>query len=169
LVAGPISDLAKEAEIQGIGVYAAENPNATVTSPGRYIGNLPGTNVPMYEKPAKPAGSSGTQPHMGTIKVRVKASTKPLMLVLSSYSQVFWQILLDPGTQLKAILLTGPHGSSVSGQGNVRVVAIGNAYSYSLGSPEYTLLQNEVYIWTGKRIGLFQCGYQASDFVIAGL
>lgn len=168
-VAGPISDLAKDAEIQGIGVYAANNPNATATSPGRYIGTLPGTNVPMYQRPDKPADSNGTQPYVGTIKVRVKASAKPLMLVLSSYSKVFWQISLDPGARLKAILLTGPLGSSVSGQGNVRVVAIGNAYSYALGSPEYTLLQNEVYTWTGKRIGLFQCGYKASDFVVTAL
>jgi hypothetical protein len=168
-VAGPISDLAKDAELQGIGVYAAENPNAADTGPGRYVGTLAGTNVSIYQRPDKTAESQGNPPYVGTIKVRVQANVNPLVLVLSSYSKVSWQISLDPGARLKAILLSGPHGSSVSGQGNVRVVAIGNAYSYVLGSPEYTLLQNEVYTWTGKRIGLFQCGYQASDFVVAAL
>lgn len=118
----------------------------------------------IYQRPDKSAESQGNPPYVGTIKVRVQANENPLALVLSSYSKVYRKISLDPGTRLKAILLSGPHGSSMNGQGNVRVVAIGNAYSYVLGSPEYTLLQNEVYTWTGKRIGLFQCGYQASDF-----
>jgi hypothetical protein len=72
---------------------------------------------------------------------------------------------------VRAFITGGPqgHGSTVSGQGAARVAAVGNAYSYSLGGPEYTLLQNEIYTWTGRRIGLFQCGYKASSFAVAGI
>jgi hypothetical protein len=132
-VPGPIADLAKDADIEGVGVYDADEP-ATARA--------------------------------GTIDVTVDARRAPLVLVLSSYASVRWRLSLKSGANLSAVLLTGPHGSSVEGQGKARVVAIGGAYSYVLGSPEYGLLQNEVYTWTGKRISLFQCGKHARGFSI---
>ena len=136
---GPIADLARDAQILGVGVYAAESSKPDDLSSGG-----------------------------GTVIVRIQPSPNPLMLVLSSFAGINWQLQLAPGVRLKAVLLTGPHGSSVSGQGAARVVAIGSAYSFDLGSYQYQQLQNEVYTWTGKRISLFQCGYQAASFSVFG-
>ena len=168
-VPGVIADLAKDAEIQGVGVYEADDPQANGGKPpGTFIGTLPGSTVSVYQlSPGQPpAAASFTA---GIIKVRVRSGKRPLVLVLSSYAAVDWQLTVEPGTQLKAVLISGTHGSTVSGQGAARVAAVGNAYSYSLGTPEYTALQNEIYTWTGRRIELFQCGYKASNFTVAGI
>jgi hypothetical protein len=102
----------------------------------------------------------------GYVQVLVRARLQPLVLVLSSFSSTQWHLRLDPGARLAAVLVTGPHGSSVDGQGNIPVVAIGNAYSYVVGSPSYDILQNEVYAWTGKRVSLFQCGLRGREFLV---
>lgn len=167
-VPGVIADLAKDAEIQGIGVYEADTPQAdNGKPPGAYVGTYPGSSISIYQLPPSPPASSTSIP-ASTIHVRVRPGKRPLVLVLSSFAAVDWQLSLDPGTQLKAVLITGTHGSTVAGQGSARVAAVGNAYSYTLGTPEYTRLQDEIYTWTGRRIELFQCGYKASSFVIAG-
>jgi hypothetical protein len=168
-VPGVIADLAKDAEIQGIGVYEADDPQANGGKPpGTFIGTLPGSAVSVYQlSPGQPAAAPPVT--AGIIKVTVRSGKRPLVLVLSSFAAVDWQLTVEPGTQLKAVLISGTHGSTVSGQGSARVAAVGNAYSYSLGSPEYTLLQNEIYTWTGRRIELFQCGYKASNFTVAGI
>ena len=77
------------------------------------------------------------------------------------------QLTVEPGTQLKAVLISGTRGSTVWGRVR-RAAAVGNAYSYSLGSPKYTLLQNEIYTWTGRQIELL-CGCKASSFAVAGI
>lgn len=168
-VPGVIADLAKDAEIQGIGVYEADDPQANAGKPpGTFIGTVPGSTVSVYQlSPGQPAAARPAT--AGIIKVTVRSGKRPLVLVLASFAAVDWQLTVEPGTQLKAVLISGTHGSTVSGQGAARVAAVGNAYSYSLGSPEYTLLQNEIYTWTGRRIELFQCGYKASSFAVAGI
>ena len=77
-----------------------------------------------------------------------------------------WHLNVKPEAHLTAVLLTGPHGSTVQGQGNVPVVAIGSIFSYVVGSPGYVALQNEVYTWTGKRMSLFQCGQRTNQFTV---
>lgn len=100
------------------------------------------------------------------MQVTVIARQNPIILVLSSFSGVEWHLNVKPDAHLAAVLITGPHGSSVQGQGDVPVVVIGSVYSYVVGSPSYGALQNEVYTWTGKRMGLFQCGMRASQFTV---
>lgn len=132
---GPISRLAQNADVEGIGIFGSDTPDS---------------------------GAAGR----GVVQVTIPARQNPLVLVLSSYSGVEWHLNVKPDAHLTAILLTGPHGSTVQGQGGVPVVAIGSIYSYVVGSPGYGALQNEVYTWTAKRMSLFQCGQRANQFTV---
>ncbi|MFZ0498743.1 MAG: hypothetical protein WAU49_00625 [Steroidobacteraceae bacterium] len=132
---GPVSRLARNSDVEGIGIFGSDTPDS---------------------------GAAGK----GVVQVTIPARQNPLVLVLSSYSGVEWHLNVKPDAHLTAVLLTGPHGSTVQGQGHVPVVAIGSMFSYVVGSPGYGALQNEVYIWTGKRMGLFQCGQRANQFTV---
>ena len=132
---GPISRLARNADVEGIGIFGSDTPDS---------------------------GAAGR----GVVQVTIPVRQNPLVLVLSSYSGVEWHLNLKPGVHLTAVLLTGPHGSTVQSQGNVPVVAIGSILSYVVGSPGYVALQNEVYTWTAKRMSLFQCGQRANQFTV---
>ncbi len=48
----------------------------------------------------------------------------PILLVLSSYEAVTWNLNVLPGARLKAILLGGYKTSTVTGAGNTRIVSI---------------------------------------------
>jgi hypothetical protein len=135
-IPGPVARLAGRADVQGIGIFGAVA--------GRSL------------RPSVP----------GTVRVVIQPRQRPLVLVLSSFSSVQWHLRVAARARLSAVLITGPRGSSVEGQGNVPVVVIGGAYSYVAGSPSYAVLQNEVYAWTGKRMSLFQCGLRGKEFLI---
>jgi len=138
LYPGPVSALAANATVEGVGVY-----QATGASRG-----------------------FGQQPKIQEVRVRVRRSDKPLVLVLSSYEAVGWRIMLDPGARLNAVLLSGYHDSSVMGIGNAKLVTIGRHHAYSLDGPEFAGLSKEVYRWTGKAIGVFQGRYEGADFTV---
>ena len=164
----PLGSLARDADIQGIGVHSAQNPTATITN--TYIGDTKIENAPegtapihMYKR-----HHGATPPATNVITVHVKATSKPLVLVLSSYESVHWSVKLDSGARLKAILLSGFHGSDVVGAEGARVAAIGQEFSDALGTPQYDRLQKEVLLWTGKPMGFFQCGHEATEFTVEG-
>lgn len=140
LYPGPVSALAANATVEGVGVYQAAG------------------------------GSRGfrEQPKIQEVRVRVKRSDKPLVLVLSSYEAVGWRIILDPGARLNAVLVSGYHDSSVMGFGNARLITIGRHHAYTLDSPGFSSLSKEVYRWTGKAIGVFQGRYEGADFIVGG-
>lgn len=158
---GPIGRLAQSADIEGIGIFGSDAADGGAA--GQYAGTIAGTNVQIY-RPADRVATSSPGPR--AVQVTVKSRQKPIVLVLSSFSGVEWHLNVHPNAHLAAVLITGPRGSSVQGQGNVPVVVIGSVYSYVVGSPSYSALQNEVYTWTGKRMSLFQCGMLASQFTV---
>lgn len=118
--------------------------------------------VGVYQGP-RGNSPSGTET---VIEVRVRRSSRPLVLVLSAYETVRWNLLLEPGAQLAAVLTSGYQDQSVSGAGGARVVAIGQAYAYQRqGAVE---LEREVYRVTGKPISLFQGKYEGRSFTVGG-
>jgi uncharacterized protein len=133
-----VSQLAQDADVEGIGII---DSNATAA----------GQAVIM-------AGATSNSPPTKAVNVVIHDHQHPLVLVLSSQAAVAWQLTITPGVQLAAVLLSGPNGGSVQGQGNAPVVAIGSAYSYAVGAPGYPELQTEVFNWTGKRMKLLQSG-----------
>jgi hypothetical protein len=99
--------------------------------------------------------------------VVVRRSAKPIVLVLSSYEAVTWNLNLMPGAKLKAILLGGYKSSTVVGAGDTRVVRI-SSYAYQAGSSGYGALDNDVQLYTGRRMDTFQGIYSGRMFTVGG-
>ena len=102
----------------------------------------------------------------GPVTVLVRASKRPLVLVLSSHQAVQWQLALEPGAALRAVLLSGYGESNVHGAGDAVVASIGGFYAFKHGSAEFRHLESEVTRCTGRRIGTFQSVYAGRSFVI---
>lgn len=138
---GPLVDLAKDAQIQAVGVYQGGSAGAKAAD-GR---------------------------KMGYVEVRVRRSTKPIVLVLSSYEPVRWMLITEPGASLAAVLVSGYYPSQVVGAGAAPVVVNGNVYAYKPDSPEYRALNQAVVNVTGRDIGLFQGRYDGGQFSVGSL
>ncbi|OYU26357.1 MAG: hypothetical protein CFE41_16495 [Burkholderiales bacterium PBB2] len=136
----PLAHLVRDAQVEGVGIYEAR------------------------EKIAQPGQLRGT----GRVSVTVRRSGRPVVLVLSSYESVQWNIKLEPGAKLAAVLVGGYEESTVLGAGDVRVVKIGRIFAYSREGPEFLALQREVARWVGKPISLFQSGYHGSSYTVGG-
>ena len=134
----PIANLARDAQVEAVGVYQG-GTGATRTTGGRKTGN---------------------------VEVRIRRSAKPMVLVLSSYEPVRWELISEPGARLAAVLVSGYYPSQVVGAGSARIIMAGNAYAYKLGSPEYNNLNQETIKWTGKSIGVFQGRYEGGTFSV---
>jgi hypothetical protein len=112
----------------------------------------------------KAEASTGSQGN--TIDVRVKSSTRPLLLVLSSSEAVRWNLSLDVGAKLSAILISGSASQTLAGIAGVRVIELGrtNAYEDANLAP----LQREVVRKIGRPVDRFQGKYQARTFTAGG-
>jgi hypothetical protein len=114
-------------------------------------------------------GGQSTGGHKtGHVEVRIKRSSKPIVLVLSSYESVKWTLIAEPGARLAAVLVSGYYPSQVVGAGTARVVMTGNSYAYKMESPEYRNLNLAALKWTGKSIGVFQGRYEGGSFNVGG-
>jgi hypothetical protein len=91
-----------------------------------------------------------------------------VVLVLSSHQAVHWELALEPGVTLRAVLLSGYGESKVHGAGDAVVASIGGFYAFKRGSAEFKHLESEVSRCTGGRIGTFQSVYAGKSFVIGG-
>ncbi len=113
---------------------------------------------------AEPAGARGKR----DVRVMLRPSSRPIVLVLSSYEPVNW-ILVNGGARLSAVLLSGYSDSAVTGIGSTRVLRIGTAYAYSTDSAEYARLRQTVTRYTSPReIRSFQGGYSGAEFSVGG-
>lgn len=104
----------------------------------------------------------------GSVTVLVRASARPIVLVLSSHQTVQWQLILEPGAALRAVLVSGYGESTVAGAGDALVTSIGGFYAFKHGSAEFQHLESEVLRCTGRRIGTFQSVYAGKSFEIGG-
>lgn len=130
----------RESRVEGVGVYEGKG--------GRH-----------GEGPMRQAGS---------VDIRVRRSSRPIALVLSSYEPVRWTISLEPGAKLSAVLLSGYHESTVVGAGAARVYQMVQLHAYDQQSPRYAELRRAVERWTGKSIGVFQGRYEGGSFFVGG-
>lgn len=127
----------------------------------RMLGNLPSDvkveAIGVYEtKNRSPAG----------INVIIKKSEKPLVLMLSGYEPVRWNLIRDPGANLVAVIATGYNLPEVTGAVGVNTIIKRGNYAYEQNSPGYTTLNNDAIMWTGKSISKFQGTYGGSAFVV---
>ncbi len=118
-------------------------------------------------------GKGPSRPGMGrqeprNVRVVVRPSARPVVLVLSSYEPVNW-IVVNAGAQISAVLLSGYHPSAVTGIGTPPVLRIGSAYANSVDSAEYANLCQAVTRYTGQReLRSFQGSYSGADFSVGG-
>ncbi|MFZ5484599.1 MAG: hypothetical protein ACOZB0_10250 [Pseudomonadota bacterium] len=140
--AGMLGELARVSLIEAVGVYQ-----------GKHSGE---------RRPGQPRHGTGT------VTVRVRASDKPIILVLSAYEAVRWILLPESGADIAAVLYSGYHTSKVVGARDARVIMIGSDYAYRLDSAEYRKLNWNVRRWTGRDIEVFQGRYEGESFSVGG-
>lgn len=106
--------------------------------------------------------------NMGQVTVNVRRASQPVVVVLSSYEPVLWNLKLDPGVQLRAVLVSGYHASRVTGAGSARVLQIGRNYAYAFNGAGYGQLNRDVMQWSGRAIDIFQGRYEGLEFSVGG-
>jgi hypothetical protein len=145
-----------------------ENNRLTIISGGslrpRVTGNAQVDAVSVYEAVAvrAPYAPEPSEP----VRVVVRQSKRSVVLVLSSHQAVQWQISLERGACLEAVLLSGYGESMVTGAGDALVTSIGGFYAFKRGSAEFKHLEKEVRRCTGRGIDRFQSEYAGHRFVI---
>jgi len=102
----------------------------------------------------------------GSVAVLVRATLRPVVLVLSSHQTVHWELTLAPGATLRAVLLSGYGESTVAGAGEAHVTSIGGFYAFKQGSAEFKHLESEVMRCTGRPIETFRSVYAGRSFEI---
>ena len=133
----PFAELAKDSRVFALGVYEAE---------------------------ARLRRSEGEI--TGPVRVVVNRSVQPVVLVLTSYEAVSWQLDVRPGANLQAILLGGYHDSELTGAAGVRVIRLGRVYAYQSGGEPFMRLNAEVIRWIGKGASDFEGRYYGSRYTV---
>jgi hypothetical protein len=142
VASGPLLEVAKDAQIEAVGVYEAKFGTHGV----------------------------GQRSIPGVVTVTLQRSPKPTVLVLSSYEPVSW-LISGPGSKdLKAVLLAGNSESTVkvTGSTGVQVTRMGGQYAYQQSGSGFSELQREVIKRTGKSIDTFQGAYSGLVFMVGG-
>jgi hypothetical protein len=123
--------------------------------------------VGVYEGKA-PDGESPGARRARNVRVTVKPSAHPIVLVLASYESVNW-VVSNAGARIAAVLISGYEPSTASGIGNASMLRIGSAYAYSAASREYSQLRQAVAQYTGTReVQSFQGSYAGAEFSVGG-
>ena len=102
------------------------------------------------------------------VNIIVKKSDKPIVLMLSSYEPVKWNIIRETGANLIAVVATGYNLPTVTGIGSAKLVVKRGSYAYERNSAQYELINGEALMWTGKPISKFQGAYGGTNFVVGG-
>lgn len=98
------------------------------------------------------------------IDVSLQPSKVPVVLVLSSYESVHWNIRTN-GRPIAAVLLSGYKKSKVSGYEG-KIVEIGQSYAIAADSREYQQLRAAIGEHVAQPVRLFQGTYSASAFSV---
>jgi len=125
------------------------------------VGNIPSNAkveaIGVYEtKDRSPSG----------VNVLIKKSDKPIVLMLSSYEPVRWNLIKESGANLAAVIATGYNLSTITGAGTTKTLIKKGNYAYRQDSPEYQLVNRDALLWTGKTISKFQGAYGGTYFVV---
>ena len=126
----------------------------------------PALTVGVFEAIAGPVNAAAAA---RPLRVRVKSSAGPVVLVLSSLQGVRWNVELAPRAALVAVLLAGCGDSTVTGVGEVPVLSIGGFYAFRAGSEEFRHLENEVLRATGCGIHGFERARADGDVEIGSV
>ena len=110
-------------------------------------------------------GRHGSGVHLpGVIDVDVRRSKLPLTLVLTSYEPITWKLHRQPGANIKQVLVSSYHPSTVEGTGKAKVIVINAGYNYQASGRRP--LSGDVRSLTGATDGLFQGTYSGARFSV---
>ncbi|MFH1871963.1 MAG: hypothetical protein ABIK82_09280 [Pseudomonadota bacterium] len=102
----------------------------------------------------------------GSIDVSVHTKGRPVILALSSYEPVVWNIKLDDGVVIKEIILSGHHPSKVVGvESNVRITRQGFGFAYAPDA-RHSELAKKLKEYTGLDVENFQGMYTGKEFSV---
>lgn len=154
-----------------VGVDVPTSPLPQPTKPfagsAPVLAGLPGNArieaIGVYQGIRSPRQRAGEVP---AIPVRVHNTGRPLVLVLSSYESVTWQVQADAGVKIVAVLLSGYKSSTVQGTGDARIMSLGTHYAYEPTGTQYEELSMAVLRTTGRRIHNMQGAYEGREFAI---
>jgi hypothetical protein len=143
-------------------------------------GRLPaGTTIHMLGTYQSRNATGRLGRHPGTVAVNVTAS-RPVLLVLTSYEPVEWQIRLAPGSQLAGVLATGMYRSTVTGdvrntpilindqQDHCAALGGGLVFAYEQGEQQLRLA-GALERMFGRPVADFQASHNAATFEIRQL
>ncbi len=141
---------------------------ASPSSPPLLAGISPDAHlsvIGVYE-PAPPGQGTGSRQKGRTIRVNIAPARVPLVLALSSYEAVEWDIR-NNGRPIAAVLLSSYQESRVlPSQGTPKPIVIGQQYAYKMDSPQYSALKASLARYVAQPVHLFQGRYAASEFDI---
>ena len=134
------------------------------------LGNVPKNAeihmIGVYE--GKGEARPGMAQSIRNVRVTVRGSGRPIVLVLASYDPVNW-VVTNAGAKISAVLLSGYHPSEVKGTEGAPVLRIGSAYAYSANTAEYAQLRQAVAQYTHPlEIKSFQGTYSGTNFSVGG-
>jgi len=102
----------------------------------------------------------------GSIDVAVHTQGRPVILSLSSYEPVVWNIKADDGVIIKEIILSGYHSSKVTGvDASVRITWKDFGYSNYRNARTATLAK-KLKAYTGLDVETFQGMYTGKEFSV---
>jgi len=110
--------------------------------------------------------SFGYHPN-GRLDIKIHTKNQPVILVLSSYEPVVWNVIPDNEVEIEEIILSSYHPSKVSGvTSEVKITRKPFGYSYKLNEKN-SRFSVKVFKYTGiSRFESFQGSYKAELFSI---
>jgi hypothetical protein len=103
----------------------------------------------------------------GDVKVNLISGSTPLVLVLSSYEPVTWNIQNLGSRKVAAILLSNFHEANVTGNVGAKVVKIGTSHAYTRQSAEYGVLKADIAKYTSQPVSSFMGSFEAKEFTVS--
>lgn len=129
--------------------------------------------VGVYEGTSKNNNASHSR---GTVNVRVTVKNKPIILILSSYEPVQWNIIPDWGVRFEKVIISGYYKQTYTGlMPNVPV--LNSSYEERNGNYFYQSINNEdnyldiiekIESLTGKKPVTVQSNYTGTAFTVDG-
>jgi hypothetical protein len=87
-----------------------------------YVGSSTGVQelhlIGVYEANAEHGNGQRTK---STIEVKVERQNKPIILALSAYEPINWNVTVEPGAVIEKIIVNGYHNQSISGVSGIPV------------------------------------------------
>jgi predicted esterase len=111
------------------------------------------------------------------VDVEIRPTTKPIVLALSSYGSVFWNVKLAQGARVKAVVISGYYEQEFEGiPPGVPIVYRAffpsrneeSFYAYKWNTIEYRRMVENLNKLTGLLVSTFQSEYDGSSFVVDG-